>query len=195
MKIEDIIILLVIVVVGAAVWCFVLRQWPCPYPEPIVEDADAVEKLGLSRMPKKQEALPRPLIEYPNAAFTRSLTKSTEIEEKAKALSRPLIEYPNSAISFALEGPQTSPSTLPRPLVEYSDSALTVALEEPETSHTTLPRPLVEYSESAIVFTLEKTPGELITPTAQVKPRPLVEYADAGWIESLSPPGLLKSEE
>ena len=167
MRASDVVFLLVILAVGTAVWCFVLRLPPCR-PEPVVKDADAVEKLDLSCMPKKQEALPRPLIEYPNAAFTRSLIESTELEEKARVLSRPLTEYPNSAISFALKKPQTSPATLPRLLVEYSDSAIVFTLEQP--------------TDADLLF-------------ARVRPRPLVEYADAGWSGSLSPPGLLKGEE
>jgi len=175
MKVEDIIILLVIAVVGAAVWCFVLKQWPCELAcEPIVENYDAMWKpdSGLSPMPIKLKALPRPLVEYSDTGLNRPLIEPpSKLEEKArKVLSRPLIEHSNSVVSFALEKPQTSPVTLPRPLVEYADSAIVFALEEPS--------------------------QELISSAAQAEPRPLVEYADAGWSGSLSPPlGLLKEEE
>jgi len=196
MKLEDIIWFLLILTAAAVVWCFALRQWPCqPAREPIVEGADAVWKpdLGLSPMPIKLKAISRPLIEYPDAASTRSLIESMELERGAMALPRPLIEHSNSAINFALEGPQTSPIVLPKPLVEYPDSALAVALEELKTTPTTLPRPLVEYAGGAIVFALEQPPQGLISSATQAEPRPLVEYADTGWSGGLSPPsGLLK---
>lgn len=175
MKSEEIILLLIIVVVGAAVWCFILKQWPCqPAHEPIVEDADTVWEpdLGLSPMPIKPKALPRPLAEYTDAG-----------------LNYPLIEPP----------PQLQrevSKVLSRPLIEYSDSALSLALEEPQTSPVVLPRPLVEYADSAIAFAMEQPPQELISSAAQAEPRPLVESADAGWSGSLSSPvGLLEEGE
>lgn len=198
MRAEDIILLLVIVAVGVAIWCFGLRQWPCERPpaEPIVEDADIVWKpdSGLSPILKPPMAIPRPLIEYPEAGLTYLLTKpSPQLEkEVSKVLLRPLIEYPNSVINLALERPQTSPATLPRPLVEYSDGVLTMVLEELQTSPAVEPRPLVEYADSAITLALASLLQELISSATQAQPRPLIEYPDAAWSGSLSPPsGLL----
>lgn len=167
---------LLAIVVGGVLWCHAGR-WPClpPCPEPresvkpIVENVDPkdVSRLSLCPIPREPTAAPRPLVEYPDSAF-----------------------------SFALEGPPTSPVTLPRPLLEYADRTFTVDLEEPQTSPVVLPRPLVEYADSAIVFALEEPPQELTSSAAQAEPRPLVEYADAGWSGSLSPPvGLLKERE
>ena len=200
MKLEDIILLVVIAAIGAAVWCFVFKQWPCQptCKRIVVEGADVIWKpdAGLSPMPIKPEALPRPLVEYPDAASTRSLIGSADLEREVKALPRPLIEYSNSTTGFALERSQISPAALPRPLVEFSDSAFTMALQGPQTSPAALPRPLVEYADSAITFALEGPSQELISSAAQAEPRPLVEYADAGWSGSLIPPlGLLKEEE
>lgn len=198
MKAEDIVLLLIVIVVGAAVWCFVLKLSPCkPVCKVVVEDADAIWEpdSGLSPLLKEPKALPRPLIEYPNAASTHPLIESSKLGKKAKVFLRPLIEYANSAISFALEKPRTSTAVLPRPLIEYSDSTLAMALEGPEIPPTTLPRPLVEYSDSVVVFVLEQPTGADLL-FAQVQPRPVVEYADAGWSGSLSPPlGLLKEGE
>ena len=197
MKVENIILLLVVVAVGVTMWCFVLRQWPCePAREPIVEDYDEIWKpdSGLSPLPKELNALPRPLAEYPNAAFTHPLIEPFEL--KATAFPRPLIEYSNSATSFVLGKPQTSPATLPRPLVEYSDGVLTMVLAGLQPSPAVEPRPLVEYADSAIVFALDQPSQDLNSSAAQAEPCPLVEYADAGWSGSLSPPlGLLKEEE
>jgi hypothetical protein len=174
MKIGNIILLLVGIAVGAMVWCCVLKLPPCSRAEPIVEDADAAWKpvSGLNPMLIKPKAIPRPLVEYPDAGSSYLLIEPpSQLQRKAsKVLSRPVIEYSDSAFSLALEEPQTSPVVLPRPVVEYSDSAITLALESPS--------------------------QELIFSAAQADPRPLVENADAGWSEGLSPPiGLWEERE
>jgi hypothetical protein len=164
--------ILLLVIAGIIIAMIILHPWPPPPSpaDPIVEDADAVGKLGLSPMPEEQKALPRPLVEHPEAGSNHPLIEpSSELAERAeKVLSRPLIEYSNSTFSIALEGLQTSPTTLPRPLIEYSDSVIVFALQQPIDAESRF---------------------------AQVRPRPLIEYADAGWSGGLSPPlGLLKGD-
>lgn len=158
---------LFLILAGLAVVIIILL-WPKqPPPEPIVVEGEYGQwEVSLSPVPKLPIATSRPLIEYPNAALTHTLTKApSELEEQAsKAVPRPLIEYSNSALSIGLEEPEVQPVTLPRPLVEYAHSGVTLSLE-----------PLTSVDLS------------------QVQPRPLVEYADGAWTMSLSlPVGLLQ---
>lgn len=153
-------LLLAILLLGAVAW-FLLNRPTGPEPVPVVENADNVSKLNLSRIPKEPTATLRPLIEYLNAASTRSLIKApAELEAEAS-------------------------KALPRPLIEYSNSALSIGLEEPEVHPVTLPRPLVEYANSGVAFTLEPLTG---VDFSHVQPRPLVEFADGGWALNLSVP-------
>lgn len=139
----------------------IILLWPKQPPELVIEGADGTWNLSLSPMPKSLTATPRPLIEYPNAASTRSLSKApSELEQAAsKVLPRPLIEYSNNVLSSALEGPPESFVADPRPLIEYSNSAAVFALEQ-----------LADIDFS------------------HVQPRPLVEFADGGWTLSLNAP-------
>ncbi len=41
-----------------------------------VEDADSVNTIGVSPIPKEQRALPRPLVEFPSAAVNRPLMET-----------------------------------------------------------------------------------------------------------------------